>query len=97
MMGTELEAYPLTIQELIERKLDASCDAAIVGVDNNTTRVFTARHFRRLKIPVIIAGVDRKANFGYVFIQHSNKESPCFGCLFPDAVNDSDTNPKVTF
>lgn len=45
-----------------------------------------ARHFRSKGIPVIFMGVSVEADHGHVFVQ--SNEGPCFGCLFPDAIDD---------
>jgi molybdopterin/thiamine biosynthesis adenylyltransferase len=65
---------------------DLTADVVVVGVDNNPTRVCAARYFRTCGVPVIFTAVSKTANNGYVFVQEPN--GPCFGCLFPDALND---------
>jgi hypothetical protein len=55
-------------------------------VDNDTTRVDVARTFYPLGVPVVFAGFNATAEGGYCFIQESAPGTPCFGCLFPDAV-----------
>jgi molybdopterin-synthase adenylyltransferase len=82
---TRLTAYPLLLEEAIDRGIDLSCDVAICGVDNNPARVTASRHFRSLGIPVIFTAVSADADHGYVFVQE--REGPCFGCLFPDAID----------
>jgi molybdopterin/thiamine biosynthesis adenylyltransferase len=86
VMGTRLQGYALSLQDAVVQGIDLAADAVVVGVDNNPTRVFAARHFRALGTPVVFTAVSRTANNGYVFVQESN--GPCFGCLFPDAVID---------
>lgn len=83
--STRLTAYPLLLEEAIDREIDLSCDVAICGVDNNPVRVTASRHFRELGIPVIFTAVSADADHGYVFVQE--RVGPCFGCLFPDAVD----------
>ena len=82
---TLLTGYPLLLEEAIDCGIDLCCDVAICGVDNNPARIATSRYFRRLKIPVIFTAVSADADHGYVFVQDAN--GPCFGCLFPDAVD----------
>ncbi|MFY9607379.1 MAG: ThiF family adenylyltransferase [Blastocatellia bacterium] len=83
--ATVLTAYPLLLEEAIDNGIDLSCDVAICGVDNNPARVEASRYFRGLKIPVIFTAVSADADHGYVLIQEAS--GPCFGCLFPDAVD----------
>jgi len=80
-----LTAYPLLLEEAIDSGIDLCCDVAICGVDNNPARIAASRHFRSLRIPVIFTAVSADADHGYVFVQEAN--GPCFGCLFPDAVD----------
>ena len=67
-------------------KLDGQI--AVVGVDNHATRIAAAQHYLRRGIPVIFLAVDVQAACGYVFVQHSQPGTPCFLCLFPDALHD---------
>jgi adenylyltransferase/sulfurtransferase len=90
---TEIRGYPFRFQDAVERGVDLSCTLAVCGVDNDATRVYVARHFRALKIPVVFLAVSRDASCGYVFVQETDTESPCFGCLFPDAVNSDRASP----
>ncbi len=45
-------------------------------------------YFLERKIPVIFTAVSEDGNSGYVFIQESKQDSPCFGCLNPLAVEE---------
>jgi molybdopterin/thiamine biosynthesis adenylyltransferase len=83
---TELVGYGVPFEAAIAKGLDLNCDVAICGVDNNPTRVSGSRYFRDHEIPVIFTAVSANADHGYVFVQE--KVGPCFGCLFPDAVDD---------
>jgi molybdopterin-synthase adenylyltransferase len=83
--STRLTAYPLLLEEAIDRGIDLSCDVAICGVDNNPARVTASRHFRSVGIPVIFTAVSADADHGYVFVQE--RVGPCFGCVFPDAID----------
>lgn len=82
---TLLTAYPLVLEEAIDSGIDLDCNVAICGVDNNPARIAASRHFRRLNTSVIFTAVSADADHGYVFIQEPI--GPCFGCLFPDAVD----------
>jgi adenylyltransferase/sulfurtransferase len=83
--STVLTAYPLLLEEAIDGSLDLRCGVAICGVDNNPARIAASKYFRSLKIPVIFTAVSADADHGYVFVQEAS--GPCFGCLFPDAVD----------
>lgn len=83
---TLIQGYGLCFEEAIERGFDLHGSVAIVGVDNNPGRVAVSRYYRQLATPVIFTAVSRTANNGYVFVQEPT--GPCFGCIFPDAVND---------
>ncbi|MGQ9493710.1 MAG: ThiF family adenylyltransferase [Anaerolineae bacterium] len=78
----------VSFQELAKSNINTRCSLAIVGVDNNITRVYVAQHYFPRRIPVIFTAVDRNACKGYVFVQESKPGTPCFLCLFPDAKND---------
>jgi len=83
--STHLTAYPLLLEEAIDQDIALTCDIVICGVDNNPARVIASRHFRGLGIPVIFTAVSVDADHGYVFVQDC--DGPCFGCLFPDAID----------
>lgn len=83
--ATVLTAYPHLLEDAIDHRVDLRCDVAICGVDNSPARVAASQYFRSLKIPVIFTAVSADADHGYVFVQEPS--GPCFGCLFPDAVD----------
>ncbi|MFY9570953.1 MAG: ThiF family adenylyltransferase [Blastocatellia bacterium] len=83
--STLLTAYPRLLEEAIDSGIDLSCDVAICGVDNNPARIAASTYFRSRKTPVIFTAVSADADHGYVFVQEA--AGPCFGCLFPDAVD----------
>jgi molybdopterin-synthase adenylyltransferase len=83
--ATALTAYPLLFEEAIDNLIDLRCAVAICGVDNNPARIAASTHFRDFGIPVIFTAVSADADHGYVFVQEAT--GPCFGCLFPDAVD----------
>lgn len=88
--GTVLKGYGLRFQDALEAGIDVPGNVAIVCVDNNPTRVAASCFYRGQGIPVIFTAVSREADHGYVFIQKAG--NACFGCVFPDSVND-DTYP----
>ena len=79
--------YPFPFQEAVEKKIDTSCDLAVCGVDNNETRKYVSRFYYTRRVPVVFTAVSEDANHGYVFVQEKNEA--CFGCLFPEALNDN--------
>jgi molybdopterin/thiamine biosynthesis adenylyltransferase len=85
VFATEIVGYPLLIEQAIDQGLDLRCGVAICGVDNNPARVAASKHFRSINVPVILAAVSADADHGYVFVQEAM--GPCFGCLFPDAID----------
>ncbi|MFC1865145.1 ThiF family adenylyltransferase [Chloroflexota bacterium] len=85
-----ITAYPMRFQEAIEAGLNVDADITICGVDNNEARVAAARYFLET-IPVIFIAVSEDADHGYVFVQEPGKA--CYGCLFPDAVDDTRQYP----
>lgn len=85
---TTLYGYPYSLEEAIALNIDLNCSVAIVGVDNNPCRVRAASYFFKRKIPVIFTAVSEDGNSGYVFVQESKPDSPCFGCLNPSAVEE---------
>jgi molybdopterin/thiamine biosynthesis adenylyltransferase len=87
---TDLTGYALRFEEAIDKGIDLSCNVAICGVDNNPTRIAASKYFREKSTPAIFTAVSADGDHGYVFVQE--KTGPCFGCLFPDAV-DSKTYP----
>lgn len=89
---TVIVGRAMAFQEVLEAGISMRCTAAIVGVDNNLTRVHAARHFWSRCVPVVFAAVDHSATRGYVFVQESRPGTPCFLCLFPDAEEDTSTN-----
>lgn len=85
---TMIFGYPYSFEEAVALNIDLNCSVAIVGVDNNPCRVYAAYYFLKKKIPVIFTAVSEDGNSGYVFIQESKENSPCFGCLNRSAVKE---------
>lgn len=84
--ATTIRAYPLRLQQAIDRGISLLADVALILVDNNPTRVEGSQYFRKLGMTAIFAAVSRDADSGYVFVQ--DPTGPCIGCLFPDIAND---------
>lgn len=82
---TKLTGYALRFEEAVRAGLDLTCDVAVCGVDNDSARVTASSHFFAHSIPVIFTAVSVDGDHGYVLVQEPG--GPCFGCLFPDAVN----------
>jgi molybdopterin/thiamine biosynthesis adenylyltransferase len=86
IFATELTGMGMPFEAAVATGMDIGCDVAVCGVDNNPCRVAASQYFRARRIPVIFSAVSADGDHGYVFIQE--KDGPCFGCVFPDAVND---------
>jgi len=80
----------MRFQEAVQAGLQIKGDVVICGVDNNETRVAVSRYFLKTT-PVVFVTVSEDADHGYVFIQEPDKT--CYGCLFPEAVNDNTHHP----
>jgi molybdopterin/thiamine biosynthesis adenylyltransferase len=85
IFATQLTGYALSFDEAVRIGVDLTCEVALCGVDNNPCRVAASRYFRQRQIPVIFTAVSADADHGYVFVQE--KKGACFGCVFPEAVN----------
>lgn len=81
---TVLEGYGLSFEDALVLGLDLRSDVAVVGVDDSSTRVATARYFGQHGIPCVFTAVDRQASYGYVFKQEPGEA--CFGCKFQDCL-----------
>lgn len=88
--SSSLIGYAARFEEAVAAAVDLRCDLGVCGVDNNPTRVAASAYFRQRQIPIVFAAVSADADHGYTFVQ--DREGPCFGCVFPDAV-DSQTYP----
>lgn len=84
--GTHISGFGLSFQDAQERGIDLLGNVAIVAVDNNPTRVAASCYYRKQGMPVIFTAVSAQADHGYVFIQ--KPAEACFGCQFPDSIND---------
>ncbi len=85
---TLITGYAYSFQNALAQGVVVDGDIAIVGVDNNPTRIAAAQYYRTRGKPVIFLAVDVHAARGYVFVQTSQPGDPCFLCLFPDAGED---------
>ena len=85
IFSTQMTGYAMRFEDAVASGLDLTCDVAVCGVDNNPARIAASRHFRQNKTPVIFTAVSADGDHGYVFVQ--GQEGPCFGCVFPDAVD----------
>jgi len=83
----------MTVEDAISSNYVRQVDAIVCGVDNDPTRVQVARWALTKRIPVIFLGVNDTADYGYVFVQTSQPNDPCFGCLFPDALGRTGAAP----
>jgi molybdopterin/thiamine biosynthesis adenylyltransferase len=91
-----IEAYGNKVQDLLKNEVLEKVSLLICGVDNQVTRVDVARFGLMHQIPVIFTAVNDTADYGYVYIQESKSGTPCFGCLFPDAVRQNEVTPCTT-
>ena len=88
LLETDLLGINIPYQDAITQ-LDLSKFAlGVCNVDNNETRVDFSRDMFKAGKPAIFCGVSADANSGYVFVQESIPGKPCFGCAFPQKIND---------
>ncbi len=83
--STLIAGHALSFDQAVQG-ITLSGDVVVCGVDNNATRLNVSKHFY-LTSPVVFLGVDELADHGYVFVQEPR--GPCFACLFPHALGDS--------
>jgi molybdopterin-synthase adenylyltransferase len=83
-----IEGYAYSFQAALAAGVPMAGDLAVVGVDNNATRLAAAQYYLTQGTPVIFLAVDVQAARGYVFVQTSQPGDPCFQCLYPDAAQD---------
>lgn len=88
MFPIELRGFPYRFQEMQELYPDVlrAAHFFICGVDNNPTRIAVTRHALLHGIPVIHAAVARDGGQLTCFVQEPG--AACFGCAFPNAIND---------
>jgi molybdopterin/thiamine biosynthesis adenylyltransferase len=85
---TLFEGHARSFQDGLAHGINVDGDIAVVGVDNNATRLVAAEYYWRKRVPAIFLAVDARASRGYVFVQTSQPGQPCFHCLYPDAAED---------
>lgn len=85
---TLIEGHARSFQDALAHGVSVDADIAVVGVDNNLTRIVAAEYYLARRTPAIFLAVDERAARGYVFVQASRPNAPCFLCLFPDAAQD---------
>jgi molybdopterin-synthase adenylyltransferase len=85
---TLFNGHARSFQDALSHVISVDGNIAVVGVDNNTTRLAAARYYWGRRIPAIFLAVDDRASRGYVFVQRSQPGQPCFLCLYPDADED---------
>jgi len=84
---TAILSFPYHFEDMVALygpAVFASSQVAVIGVDNEKTRLSASRHFRALAIPAIFSGVSAEGKTGFVFIQ--SPTGPCYGCVFPKVV-----------
>lgn len=86
--ATQLLGHPMTFEEAVRLGIDVDCTVAVCGVDNDATRVFCARYFWEQQIPCLFLAVSADAASGYVFVQESQPDTPCWVCLHPEALQE---------
>jgi molybdopterin/thiamine biosynthesis adenylyltransferase len=83
-----IEGHAYSFQDALTAGIQMDGDIAVVGVDNNATRLAAAEYYLARGIPAIFLAVDVQAARGYVFVQTAQPGHPCFQCLYPDAPRD---------
>ena len=91
ILGADILSFALPYQDARHYVDWDAYDVGLCNVDNDSTRVDFSIDFRVMGKPALFCGVSRDANHGYVFIQESRPETPCFGCAFPEAVGQQRT------
>jgi molybdopterin/thiamine biosynthesis adenylyltransferase len=84
---TTIESFPYHFEDMVAlygKEVFITSTVAVIGVDNEESRVRASRHFRALGIPAIFSGVCAEGKTGFVFIQ--SPTGPCYGCVFPQVV-----------
>jgi len=89
LFPTEIRALPLRFQEIVAGDFALPRYSLIIcGVDNNPTRRAVTVFALRRRIPVIYAAVSHDGNSLYVMVQEAKPGAACWGCAFPNYVND---------
>ena len=85
-LGSVIEGYSLCFEDALAFGIDVTGTVAVVAVDNSPARIAASVYYREQNIPSVFCAVSEDASHGYVFVQEPGKA--CFGCQFPDDVND---------
>jgi len=89
LFPAEIRGLPLRFQEILQSSDPLPrYDFVVCGVDNNATRRAAAVFGLRHKVPVILAAVSHDGNALYVMVQQSKPDTACWGCAFPQYLND---------
>ena len=88
VLGTELLGLAMPFQDAAQCLDLSQYQVGVCNVDNNDARREFCVTFHRLGIPAIFCGVSADANNGYVFVQEAKPDSACWGCAFPQKVED---------
>jgi molybdopterin/thiamine biosynthesis adenylyltransferase len=86
---TTIVSYPYHFEEMLVlfgTDVFATTKVAVIGVDNEESRVAASKHFRALHIPAIFSGVSIDGKTGFVFVQSPTPDTPCYGCAYPQVV-----------
>lgn len=86
-----IRGHACAFQEAAAKGINLDGQIAVVGVDNNRSRIDASRYYLERGVPVLFLAVNDRASAGYVFLQTSQPGDPCFQCLFPDAGEDRRT------
>lgn len=89
-----LVGIPMNFEEAVASGQELGCSVAVVAVDNDAARAYASKFFRERNTPLVITGVSKDADRGYVFIQDATG-SPCIACLMPEVVTNKEINACV--
>lgn len=84
VLGTRLTGYPLYFSEFVELYGTIKADVVVSGVDNNAARLQACQWSRKIRKPLVCAGVGEKAEGAYCFVQEPGKA--CLGCYLGNAL-----------
>jgi molybdopterin/thiamine biosynthesis adenylyltransferase len=89
VLGGEFVGLGIPLQDALLKVPQDLYSVGLCNVDNNTARVAFADAFRKMAKPAIFCGVAEDAGSGWVFVQEGRPDAACFGCAFPQKVNDA--------
>ena len=97
VMGTKIIAHNLSFENAQEGGVDLSCDVIVSAVDDGQTRIALAKLGLDQELPVVFGGASQTADYANLFVQEVG--GPCFGCAFPDELDEQRTpcpgNPAI--